>query len=276
LHDTEYTPDAYKRRAYLTGFQGSAGTAVVTSTQALLWTDSRYWNEASLQLDTNHWILQKAGQTGVPTITTWLADLAKAKYTSNNKQEISNNDGGIGSISPLRVGIDPFVHAASFAKEMEDAFAAAAKDISFNDDDDNDDDKATRKLLNIGTLDTSSSAPEGNLIDAIWQSDTNSPRPALPASPFRVHPMEYAGWSVETKVEKIRKEMREGEKTKGATLAVFCTLDDVAYLLNMRAKGDVDTYVFVLCRVWYAKFVSCGCCLHAKAHLSVLFDYCWL
>ena len=41
-HLSEYTPDAYKRRAFLTNFQGSAGTAVVTKSAALLWTDSRY------------------------------------------------------------------------------------------------------------------------------------------------------------------------------------------------------------------------------------------
>ena len=41
-HLSEYTPDAYKRRAFLTNFQGSAGTAVVTKSCALLWTDSRY------------------------------------------------------------------------------------------------------------------------------------------------------------------------------------------------------------------------------------------
>lgn len=40
-HLSEYTPDAYKRRAFLTGFGGSAGTAVVTKEEALLWTDSR-------------------------------------------------------------------------------------------------------------------------------------------------------------------------------------------------------------------------------------------
>lgn len=40
-HLSEYTPDAYKRRAFLTGFHGSAGTAVVTREEALLWTDSR-------------------------------------------------------------------------------------------------------------------------------------------------------------------------------------------------------------------------------------------
>lgn len=41
-HLSEYTPDAYKRRAFLTNFHGSAGTAVVTKSAALLWTDSRY------------------------------------------------------------------------------------------------------------------------------------------------------------------------------------------------------------------------------------------
>jgi Creatinase/Prolidase N-terminal domain len=118
-------------------------------------------------------------------------------------------------------------------------------------------------------LDTS--APEGNLIDTIWQSDTINPRPALPASPFRVHSLEYAGWSVETKVEKIRKEMREGEKTKGATLAIFCTLDDVAYLLNMRAKGDVDTYVCLLVCCLF-----CAVCCMAKfvpSGLNLIFFY---
>lgn len=40
-HLSEYTPDAYKRRAFLSGFGGSAGTAVVTQDEALLWTDSR-------------------------------------------------------------------------------------------------------------------------------------------------------------------------------------------------------------------------------------------
>jgi Xaa-Pro aminopeptidase len=40
-HLSEYTPDAYKRRAFLSGFAGSAGTAVVTRDEALLWTDSR-------------------------------------------------------------------------------------------------------------------------------------------------------------------------------------------------------------------------------------------
>ena len=50
-HLSEYVPDAYKRRAYVTGFTGSAGTAVVTLDKGYVWTDSRYFNEANLQLD---------------------------------------------------------------------------------------------------------------------------------------------------------------------------------------------------------------------------------
>ena len=52
-HLSEYTPDAYKRRAFLTDFHGSAGTALVTPTQALLWTDSRYV-EASCTCTEHH------------------------------------------------------------------------------------------------------------------------------------------------------------------------------------------------------------------------------
>lgn len=198
-HLSEYTPDAYKRRAFLTGFHGSAGTAVVTHDEALLWTDSRYFNEATLQLDANHWKLVKSGQPKVPTITKYLGDLAAKHYGETKK--------------PLVVGIDPFVHAASFAKELTDAFAEAAEE----DD------------VIIGEIDTSNE----NLIDEIWADE----RPPVPKSPFRVHPLEYAGQSVAEKVADIRKEMKE----KKATLAVFSTLDDVAYLLNVRAMGDVET-----------------------------------
>eukprot|EP00545_Synedropsis_sp_CCMP1620_P011335 CAMPEP_0119016574 /NCGR_PEP_ID=MMETSP1176-20130426/13638_1 /TAXON_ID=265551 /ORGANISM="Synedropsis recta cf, Strain CCMP1620" /LENGTH=635 /DNA_ID=CAMNT_0006970045 /DNA_START=41 /DNA_END=1948 /DNA_ORIENTATION=- len=197
-HLSEYTPDAYKRRAYLTDFYGSAGTAVVTREEALLWTDSRYFNEATLSLDTNHWKLVRQGQPKVPTMTKWLAEQAAKRYESTEK--------------PLRIGIDPFVHAASFSKELKDAFRQ-------------ENDQAT-----IGELVTCNNA---NLVDPIWGAD----RPAIPTSPFRVHPLEYAGTSVSEKVALIRSQMRE----KKATLAVFSTLDDVAYLLNMRAMGDVET-----------------------------------
>ena len=54
-HLSEYVSAAYARREYITGFRGSAGTALITSTGAWLWTDSRYYNEATLQLDADYW-----------------------------------------------------------------------------------------------------------------------------------------------------------------------------------------------------------------------------
>ncbi|XP_012605880.1 xaa-Pro aminopeptidase 2 [Microcebus murinus] len=68
-HMSEYlgTPD--KRHSWITGFTGSAGTAVVTMGKATLWTDSRYWTQAERQMDCN-WELHK--QVGATPIATWL------------------------------------------------------------------------------------------------------------------------------------------------------------------------------------------------------------
>lgn len=52
--------DCDQRRAYISGFTGSAGTAVITETHACLWTDGRYFNQAEKQLDSN-WTLMKEG-----------------------------------------------------------------------------------------------------------------------------------------------------------------------------------------------------------------------
>ena len=206
-HLSEYTPEAYKRRQFISGFSGSAGTAVVTHNDAKLWTDSRYFNEANLQLDANCWTLMKGGQPDVDTIPKYLSKLAIAKFNADSKE-------------PLRVGLDPFVHPASYPKELKDAFAEAAADEFGSNDDES---------LEIAQVDTS----HDNLIDPIWGGD----RPPIPTSPFQVHPLEYAGKSYQDKVADIRTEM----KTKKASLAVFCTLDDVAYLLNVRSQGDIDT-----------------------------------
>jgi Xaa-Pro aminopeptidase len=61
---------ADKLREYISGFSGSAGTAVVTSTAAALSTDGRYFNQAEKQLDRN-WTLLKQGMQDVPTWQEW-------------------------------------------------------------------------------------------------------------------------------------------------------------------------------------------------------------
>ncbi|KAL9538027.1 hypothetical protein MBANPS3_011252 [Mucor bainieri] len=65
-HQSEYIADCDKRRHWISGFTGSAGFAIVTSTEAALFTDGRYFLQASQQLDDN-WTLMKQGLPGVPT-----------------------------------------------------------------------------------------------------------------------------------------------------------------------------------------------------------------
>uniref|UniRef100_G1RZ05 X-prolyl aminopeptidase 2 n=1 Tax=Nomascus leucogenys TaxID=61853 RepID=G1RZ05_NOMLE len=68
-HMNEYIGQHDERRAWITGFTGSAGTAVVTMKKAAVWTDSRYWTQAERQMDCN-WELHK--EVGTTPIVTWL------------------------------------------------------------------------------------------------------------------------------------------------------------------------------------------------------------
>jgi Xaa-Pro aminopeptidase len=97
-HQSEYPPEHYARRAFLTKFTGSAGTALVTATDsdAFLWTDGRYFLQAEQQLPKG-WRLMKSGTPGTPTLEEFLAE-----RTRERKREC----GGC-----YRVGIDPFVHS---------------------------------------------------------------------------------------------------------------------------------------------------------------------
>lgn len=71
-HQSEYIAPCDCRRMYVSGFTGSAGTAVVTETKAALWTDGRYFLQAERQMDSN-WTLMKMGLTTTPTQAEWLA-----------------------------------------------------------------------------------------------------------------------------------------------------------------------------------------------------------
>ncbi|WVQ76425.1 hypothetical protein IAR50_006092 [Cryptococcus sp. DSM 104548] len=71
-HSSEYLAPCDARRAFLTGFTGSAGCAIVTQDKALLWTDGRYWIQAQKQLGPG-WGLMKSGAPDVPTWNDWLS-----------------------------------------------------------------------------------------------------------------------------------------------------------------------------------------------------------
>jgi Xaa-Pro aminopeptidase len=72
-HHSEYVCDHWKGREWISGFNGSAGTAVITMTSAALWTDSRYFLAAAEQLKGTEYQLMKMKMPGTPSITQWLA-----------------------------------------------------------------------------------------------------------------------------------------------------------------------------------------------------------
>ena len=73
-HNGEYVPDHWKGREWISGFNGSAGTAVVTMDSAALWTDSRYFLAAEEQLKDTEFQLMKLKIPGTPTIPQWLGE----------------------------------------------------------------------------------------------------------------------------------------------------------------------------------------------------------
>ena len=98
-HQGEYIPDHWKGREFISGFNGSAGTAVVTMTSAALWTDSRYFIAAEQQLRGTEFQLMKLKMPGTPTIPQWLGS------------ELRN-------VRSPEVGLDGMVNSVSEVKEL--------------------------------------------------------------------------------------------------------------------------------------------------------------
>lgn len=98
-HNSEYVADHWKSREWITGFNGSAGTAVVTATSAALWTDSRYFLAAEQQLQGTGIQLMKLKVEGTPTIAEWISG------------ELSAIDGAI-------VGLDGAVNSYSSVEAL--------------------------------------------------------------------------------------------------------------------------------------------------------------
>jgi Xaa-Pro aminopeptidase len=90
-HMSEYTAPYHYRREFISEFTGSAGTVVITKEQALLFTDGRYHNQASLELS-NEWTLMKVGVKDVPNSQEFLASNLTATSV---------------------IGVDPLVHSAA-------------------------------------------------------------------------------------------------------------------------------------------------------------------
>ncbi len=104
-HGSEYVADHWKCREYVSGFDGSAGTLVVTVEGAALWTDSRYWLQAEAQLDGSGITLMREEADGVPSMAEWLCSkfahgrvgVDASLYTVRSMESLMR------SLSPLEV-----------------------------------------------------------------------------------------------------------------------------------------------------------------------------
>lgn len=186
-HASEYPPAHWECRRWISGFTGSAGTAVITLKDAALWTDSRYFIQARQQLEGTPFRLMKERVEGTPTIAGWIASLL-----------------GEGE----KAGIDGWVYS------LQDASALQNELIRHG-------------IALVGDF----SAP-----DDLWDE-----RPPLPDAPVEEQPMEWAGESVESKVQRVMAEVRK----RGCTRLLVSQLDEVAWMLNLRGSDVHCNPVFV-------------------------------
>lgn len=105
-HQSEYVADHWKSREWISGFTGSAGTAVITLEDAGLWTDGRYYIQAEKQLEGSGMRLFKAAEPGVPSYIEWLSEVLKGESI---------------------VGFDGTVFSVEMVKDMHKTFNSTHK-----------------------------------------------------------------------------------------------------------------------------------------------------
>ena len=178
FHESEYVGEHFKCREYMTGFTGSAGTALITMDEACLWVDGRYYVQAAAQLKDSTMTMMKMGQEGVPSLGAYLDDKMP--------------EGGC-------LGFDGRVVNAAEGLALEELLKERGARISYGED----------------------------LAGMIWQE-----RPELSAEPAWVLDERYAGKSALDKIADVREAM---EKVH-ASVHVLTSLDDIAWLLNIRGN----------------------------------------
>ena len=180
-HLSEYLPEHWQAREWLSGFNGSAGTLMVTATEAGVWTDSRYFSQAEQQLAGSGVALMKQRVAHAPEHLTWL------------QQHLHRDD--VIAIAGDSVSI-------ATQRQIERLLGGAGITLRVDLD----------------------------LPGAIW-----SDRPALPKAPVIEHALNYAGSSRAEKFEKLRQALRK----QHATHHLVSSLDDIAWLTNLRGS-DVE------------------------------------
>ena len=186
-HLSEYLPDRWQSRAWLSGFSGSVGTLVVTANFAGLWVDGRYWAQAETELAGTGIALMKI-PTGASTLhAEWLAQNLAANQT---------------------VGADGSVLGLATARLLRQTLAA--------------------KFIALRT--------DCDLLETIW-----SERPGLPTPAIYEHRAPQASRGRAEKLADVRAAM----KALGANTHFISTLDDIAYLFNLRGADVHFNPIFV-------------------------------
>lgn len=180
FHASEYVGDYFKCREYMSGFDGSAGTLLVTATEAGLWTDGRYFIQAEEQLQDTGITLWKMGEPGVPTLFAYLEkELQPGQCLGYDGRTIS------------------VAYGMQLRKKLQ------VKQIVFREDVD--------------------------LVGEIWQD-----RPSLSSEPVWLLSENISGKSRKEKLQELRQQM----KKRGADVHLLSSLDDIAWLYNIRG-GDI-------------------------------------
>lgn len=177
-HQSEYVAEHWKCRQWISGFTGSAGTVVITLTDAGLWTDGRYYIQAEKQLKDSGIRLFRMADPGVPSYAEWLEGVLKEGST---------------------IGFDGNVLSTEMVKNMGEVL------------------KTKEIVLKM----------EQDLIGELWRD-----RPEIPKGQIFVHDVKYAGKSRMEKLAEVREEL----KSKGANYYILTSLDDIAWLLNIRGS----------------------------------------
>ena len=186
-HQSEYPPERWRGRAWISGFTGSAGTVVVTADRACLWVDFRYYLQAEQNTLGTGFEVFRHGLPRVPDYPDWIA-----------------SELGPGS----RVGVDASTMSVSALASL--TAALAPKDI------------------------TVVAGPD--LLDDIWTD-----RPGHPAETVTAHEVRFAGQSRGEKLSVLRARMAAA----GATHHLIATLDDIAWLFNLRGSDVAYNPVFL-------------------------------
>lgn len=203
FHSSEYVGDYFKEREYLSGFTGSAGTLVITYNKAALWTDGRYYLQAEEQLSVSNIKLMKMGQKNVDTIEEYLTKNFNDLIKTSNTVDSSCDDlkESYNKLNKFTIGFDGRTVNNHFAEHLKNKIK-----------------------LNISIY------ADEDLVEAVWKD-----RPSLSANPVWELDFGYTGRTREEKLEALRKEMKKTD----SDICVLASLDDIAWLLNLRGN-DVE------------------------------------